>query len=89
MTWSGEEFIAYRYGMGLLVLAGLSIYGMVALARGVRGDSLCVGAIELRSGVATTIGLLLQLPLLAYLILGYVTGALSSHGRLCPQTACC
>ena len=60
--------------MGLLVVVGISVYGLIAVTRGIRGEPLFVGNIELPSRVAAIIGLLLQLPLIGYVLLGYLTG---------------
>ena len=81
MILSGDIYVAYRYGMGLLALLGISAYGLFAVAKGARGESLFVGSIELRSSVAASIGLLLQCPLIGYLVLGYLTGALAMLWR--------
>ena len=81
MPWLGEAYIARRYGTGLLACVGISVFGLVALTRALRGESLFVGAIELHGGVAAGMGLLLQLPLVVYVIVGYVTGALAMLWR--------
>ena len=57
--------------------SGISVFGLVAFAKALRGESLFIGAVELHRGVAVGIGLLLQLPLVGYVIVGYVTGALA------------
>ena len=81
MMGPSDSYVARRYGMGLLVLVGISAYGLVALSKGVRGESLFIGPIELRGGVAAILGLLLQLPLTGYVTLGYLTGALAMLWR--------
>ena len=69
-----ETHLARKYVMGLLAVAGISVYGLTAFARGVRGESLFVGNIALSNRIATIIGLILQLPLIGYVLLGYLTG---------------
>ena len=81
MPWLGDLYIARRYGTGLLACVGISVFGLVALTKALRGESLFVGAVELHRGMAASIGLLLQLPLVGYLIVGYVTGALAMLWR--------
>lgn len=76
MGWQYDDYILHWYGLGFLALLAASVYGMVALASCVRGEPLFMGALEVSPRAAFILGLLLQLPIIGYVILGYNTGAL-------------
>ena len=56
------------------MFGGISVYGLAVLAGGIQGEPLFIGNIELPGGVAAIIGFLLQLRLIGYVLLGYLTG---------------
>ena len=74
-----DGYIAWRYGLGLLSTLIAAGFGVWVIAQGVREDSLSfMGLLHVPRWVLLTIGALLQVPLIIYLIVGFSTSALHS-----------